>query len=109
MQYYDIFFDKIDLKVDENGNLTNPEDICIVEFNEDGEITNRVNWDGIPIGWDKFSPDMLDDLIHLGQNDDTLDEAHNRFDSWLNENAEWVEIYSQTYWEPAEYACAGIR
>ncbi len=107
-KYYDIYFDPAELKVDGNGELTNWDALYILEYNEDGKVTNRVDYNGTPIAFDDMSLDNILEMYHVGHGDDSLEEALTRFSEWLSDNTEWEEFSPQTYWEPAEYRCVGI-
>lgn len=107
-KYYDIYFDPAELEVDGNGELMNWDALYILEYNEDGKVTNRVDYNGKQIAFGDMSLDNILDLYHVGYGDDTLEEALKRFYQWLADNTEWVETSPQTYWEPAEYRCVGI-
>lgn len=107
-KYYDIYFEPSELEVDEDGHLENWDALYILEYNEDGKVTNRVDRKGDPIGFGESSLDEVLDLYHVGEGDNTLKEALKRFYQWLADNTEWVETSPQTYWQPAEYRCIGI-
>ena len=109
-KYYDIYFDKWDLEVDKDGRLLNPEVLKIIQFECDEEsdeivAVRRVAYDGSVI---EVSPDLSDLCHYQYDNGETIDEAFGWFEKWLEENTEWRESSSQTYWQPAEYICIGI-
>ena len=107
MTYFEIYFDPADLVVDRDGELTNPEALHIIGFDEDGNPFGRVDSKGKEIA----EPEPMEDILqmyHLGYGDDDLDGARSRFYRWLQNNLEWQETSPATYYEPAEYACVGI-
>lgn len=109
---YGIYFDRFELEVDRNGQLLNPENLRIIEFVFDEEISDepidirRIDKNGNVI---EEYPD-LSDLDYVGYDDEpTIADAMNQFYEWLENNVVWVETSRQTYWQPAEYACVGIE
>ena len=107
-KYYDIYFDPAELEVDGNGELENWDALYIHEYNEDGKLLSRVDYNGKQIAFGDMSLDNILELYHVGHGDDILEEALTRFSEWLSNNTEWKESSSQTYWQPAEYRCVGI-
>ena len=107
-KYYDVYFDPSELEVDGDGDLTNLDALYILEYNEDGKVTNRVDYKGNPIDFGNYPLEKILDLYHVGEGDNTLKEALDLFWKWLQDNTKWVEISPQTYWQPAEYLCVGI-
>ena len=107
-KYYDIYFDPSELEVDGDGDLTNWDALYILEYNEDGKVTNRVDYKGNLIAFGNYPLEKILDLYHVGEGDNTLKEALDLFWKWLQDNTEWVETSPQTYWQPAEYKCIGI-
>ena len=109
--FYDIYFDPAELEVDGNGDLINPDVLHIICFECDtdtGEAinTNRVNKKGEIIETDP----VLTDLQHVGDGDDnTIREALNRFELWLENHLEWRVSRMETRYTPAEYVCIGIE
>ena len=109
--FYDIYFNPAELRVDRNGNLINADAlhiICFVCNTGTGETisTNRVNETGEVIETDP----NLDNLEHVGYGDDnTIREAFDRFELWLENHLEWCETSPETRWQPAEYICIGIQ
>ena len=100
-KYYDIYFDPAELEVDEKGHLLNFEEaVHIVEFDENGNVCSVTNNAG--------DVNEVLEMFHLGEGDDTLAEAKERFYDWLENHTEWRETLPQTYWQPAEYICIGI-
>lgn len=111
-KYYGIYFDKFDLKVNEDGELINPEVLYIMEFEYDENISDepidirRIDEKGNLI---EEYPD-LSDLDYAGYDDDPcVSEALDRFYEWLQGNLVWKQTSRQTYWQPAEYTCVGIE
>jgi len=107
-KYYDIYFEPGEIEVDDDGHLENWDALYILEYNEDGKVTNRVDRKGEQIAFGDYPLENILDLYHIGYGDDTLKEALKRFYKWLEDNTEWVETSPQTYWQPAEYKCIGI-
>lgn len=107
-KYYDIYFEPSELEVDSDGHLENWEALYILEYDDDGKVTNRVDYKGNPIAFGNYPLEKILDLYHIGEGDSTLKEAINLFWKWLQDNTEWVETSPQTYWQPAEYKCIGI-
>ena len=107
-KYYDVYFDPAELEVDENGDLMNWNALYIIEYNEDGKVLNRVDYNGQQIEFGDIPLDDILDLYHVGHGDDSLEEVLTRFSEWLSDNTEWEELSPQTYCEPAEYRCVGI-
>ena len=110
--FYGIYFDKNELIVDRNGDLTNPDALYIMEFVYDEEISDepidirRIDKDGNVI---EEYPD-LSELSYVGYDDEpTVERAMHWFDKWLEEHLVWRETSRQTYWQPAEYICVGIE
>ena len=98
-KYYDIYFDPAELEVDADGDLLNFSDVVrVVEFDDDGNVCSVSNG---------TAEDTLE-MFHLGEGDDTLEDALKRFYDWLSDHLEWRESTPQTYWQPAEYVCIGI-
>lgn len=108
-KYYDIYFDPSELEVDCDGDLINMDALYILEYNEDGKVTNRVNSKGKPIAFGDYPLENILDLYHIGEGDSSLKEAIDMFWDWLQDNTEWRETSPQTYWQPAEYKCIGIK
>ena len=107
-KYYDVYFDPSELEVDSNGDLTNWDALYILEYNDDGKVTNRVDYKGNPIAFGDYPLESVLDLHHVGEGDNTLKEALNLFWKWLQNNTEWAETSPQTFWQPAEFKCIGI-
>ena len=107
-KFYDVYFEPSALEVDGDGDLTNEDALYILEYNEDGKVTNRVDYKGNPIVFGSHPLEKILDLYHVGEGDNTLKEALDLFWKWLQDNTEWVETSPQTYWQPAEYKCVGI-
>lgn len=113
-KFYGIYFDRCDLQVDREGILENPEALQIIEFEYDetaDKVTavRRVNEKGevIAESWDGL--EFSDALDHVGYDDDTtIEEAMERFETWLDEHLEWRESRMETRYTPAEYVCVGI-
>ena len=109
-KYYDIYFDRGVLQVDQDGHLENPGALHIIEFEYDDETEEvtacrRVDQQGNVL---EDRPD-LSDLEHSGDGDDqTIGKALGRFEGWLNGRLIWVESSRATRWEPADYTCIGI-
>lgn len=107
-KYYDIYFEPSELEVDGDGHLENWDALYILEYNEDGKVMNRVDYNGKPIEFGKTALEDILNLHHVGYGDDSLEEAKTWFWEWLDANTEWVQTSRQTYWQPAEYRCIGI-
>ena len=91
-KYYDIYFDPAELEVDGNGHLENWDALYILEYNEDGKVMNRVNYNGTLIAFGDMSLDNILEMHHVGHGDDSLEEALTRFSKWLFDNTEWEEF-----------------
>lgn len=113
-KYYGIYFDRYDLEVDVCGHLTNPEALQIIEFEyaeDTDEITacRRVDRDGHVIEDEWSGLQYAEDLDHAGFDDDqTIREAFDRFEEWLEDHTRWGVSAPETRWQPAEYICTGI-
>jgi len=109
-KFYGIYFDRSELKVDEQGDLENPEALYVIEFEFDGisEQPVRIRRIGRNGAFIENQPD-LSGLETVGYDDDeSVMEALNRFYNWLEENIIFEELYPETRWQPAEYVCVGI-
>ena len=113
-KYYGIYFDRLDLCVDNNGQLINPEVLQIVqyEYEEDGDepiSCCRVDLRGNIIEDPWKDAEWAGDLVRIGHGDDeSIEKVMDRFYDWLDNNTEWVESLPETRWHPAEYECIGI-
>ena len=111
---YGVYFDPFGLKVDRNGDLVNPEELRIIQFEYDDDsdavlTARRFNRNGevIEDPWTELH--HADDLCHVGFDDDvTVSDALARFYTWLEEHTAWVETRPGSYYSPAEYSCIGI-
>ena len=107
-KYYDVYFDPAELEVDGNGDLINWDALYILEYDENGKVTNRVDRKGNPVEFGDYPLENVLDLYHVGYGDDNLKGALSWFYKWLKDNTEWRETSPSTYWQPAEYRCIGI-
>ena len=108
---YGVYFNRHELRVDNDAQLLNYDVLRIIEFEQDEDqdeiiAVRRVAKDGSIIQSD---PD-LHDLEGCGSDDcETIEAAITQFEDWLWENTEWEELYPETRWEPAEYYCVGVK
>ena len=110
-KYYDIYFDRSELQISEEGELMNPNVLYIIEFvyDEDTEEVTACRLVDEKGNVLEDRPDLAD-LEHAGDGDDpTIGKAGGRFYSWLDDHLVWTELYAATRWEPAEYTCIGIE
>lgn len=113
-KYYGIYFDRLDLRVDEGGHLENPEALQIVEFeySEDtDEITacRRVDREGNVIEEEWQDLPYAETLNHVGDDDEpSIEKALWHFWRWLGSHTEWVEVVPETRWHPAVHVCVGV-
>lgn len=106
--YFDVYFDPAEIKINRYGNVENEEKLHVIRFDEDGNAIDRVDENGQTIP----EPLPMDDVLqmdHAGYGDDpTPREALNRFIDWLDGHLIWIETARRSYWSPAEYTCIGI-
>ena len=114
-KYYDIYFDRDVLQVDQHGHLENPGALHIIEFEYDDdtdEVTacRRVDQQGNVIEDPWKDREYAESLVHLAEDDfSTIDKALGAFEGWLDNNLDWRESYRGDYYNPPEYYCAGIE
>ena len=109
--FYGIYFDPSELRVDRNGDLTNPDVLHIICFECNTDTGETISWSRVSEKGEVIETEpKLDDLESVGYGDDgTIREALDRFEVWLENHLEWRVSRMETRYTPAEYVCIGIE
>ena len=108
---YRIYFEKMSIEVDDDGVLDyrTEDNLYIVEYDEYGNFIRRIDQKGNEIEMDIPVESLYDnDMIEIENWCETIQEALNELDEWLEMHTLWKETLRQTYYLPAEYVCVGI-
>lgn len=117
MKLYKIYFDYNSLKLNGEGEIINENDsVYIIEYewDEDSEASTyirRVN--GLYRHYDEDFPmdislDELEEMESLDDYFDSVQEAWDELDHYLEDFMIWRTIY-MGYYQPEEYECVGLE